>query len=408
MPNIPPLSLHLNPDLEEVVVTLLAGRNNRPVARQKRLTPEDGVGALGRLRCGELRRPGDDRRVAVDGDRRAEHVVDVRRVRARHVVLPHLQVVARRVPLARRLRERRGEVAAELGRVGRKLRRPRVGHRGGSARDLRDHHHEPRGLRDRLAAVLRHRLVRLHVAEVHGPLLRHALHVWRYPAVRVLVDMYLQAFVRTARIVPRLAETRLVRIGRAIDPWRVPPEIDVAERVALLEAPFAEMRERRRQCHRRQIVAIGEIGLEDLTDGEIATFKRQLDIADETKSKVIIHTPRKNKREVLAEILDILPNHLDEKQAVIDHINPDVIKDVANTDYMLGLTVQPQKMEKEDAIAILDEYGFDNFLLNSDISNKPSDPLSVPKTIRELQRLGYENSEIEKVSHKNAMKFFKI
>ena len=75
---------------------------------------------------------------------------------------------------------------------------------------------------------------------------------------------------------------------------------------------------------------------------------------------------------------------------------------------MLGLTVQPQKMEKEDAIAILDEYGFDNFLLNSDISNKPSDPLSVPKTIRELQRLGYENSEIEKVSHKNAMKFFKI
>ena len=28
----------------------------------------------------------------------------------------------------------------------------------------------------------------------------------------------------------------------------------------------------------------------------------------------------------------------------------------------------------EEAIAILDEYGFDKFLLNSDISNKPSDP----------------------------------
>ena len=158
----------------------------------------------------------------------------------------------------------------------------------------------------------------------------------------------------------------------------------------------------------RQIVAIGEIGLEDLTETEIDIFKRQLDIADETSSKVIIHTPRKNKKDVLKVILDIVPQHLDEKQAVIDHINPDVIKDVANTDYMLGLTVQPQKMEKEDAIAILDEYGFDNFLLNSDISNKPSDPLSVPKTIRELQRLRYENSEIEKVSHKNAMKFFKI
>lgn len=158
----------------------------------------------------------------------------------------------------------------------------------------------------------------------------------------------------------------------------------------------------------KQIVAIGEIGLEDLTDNEITIFKKQLDIADETKSKVIIHTPRKNKKEVIREILKILPQHLDEKQAVIDHINPNVIQDVINTDCMLGLTVQPQKMSKTEAISILDEYGFDKFLLNSDISNKPSDPLSVPKTIRELQKQGYENKEIKKVSYKNAEKFFNL
>ena len=157
-----------------------------------------------------------------------------------------------------------------------------------------------------------------------------------------------------------------------------------------------------------QIIAIGEIGLEDLTNTELNIFKQQLDIADETKSKVIIHTPRKNKKEVIAEILKILPQHLDEKQAVIDHINPKVIKDVINTDCMLGLTVQPQKMDKTEAISILDEYGFDKFLLNSDISNKPSDPLSVPKTIRELQKKGYEKKEIAKISHKNAENFFNL
>ena len=156
------------------------------------------------------------------------------------------------------------------------------------------------------------------------------------------------------------------------------------------------------------IVAIGEIGLEDLTDNEISIFKSQLDIADETKSKVIIHTPRKNKKEVLKEILDILPQHIDENQAVIDHINLHVVGDAINTDCMLGLTVQPQKMDESEAISILDEYGFDRFLLNSDISNKPSDPLSVPKTLRELARQGYKQSEIEKVSHVNAQKFFNI
>ena len=158
----------------------------------------------------------------------------------------------------------------------------------------------------------------------------------------------------------------------------------------------------------KQIVAIGEIGLEDLTDAEISVFKKQLDIADETDSKVIIHTPRKNKLEVLKVILDIVPEHLDEKQAVIDHINQDIINEVIDKNYMLGLTVQPQKLDVAGAIDILDEFGFDKFLLNSDMSNKPSDLLSVPKTIRELTRLGYKNSQIEKISHENAAKYFKI
>ena len=65
-------------------------------------------------------------------------------------------------------------------------------------------------------------------------------------------------------------------------------------------------------------------------------------------------------------------------------------------------------MTKEEAIKILDKYGFNKFLLNSDISNKPSDPISVPKTVRTLKKLGYKNSDIEKVAFKNAKKFFKI
>lgn len=158
----------------------------------------------------------------------------------------------------------------------------------------------------------------------------------------------------------------------------------------------------------KDIIAIGEIGLEDLTEAEISIFKKQLDIADETDSKVIIHTPRKNKEKVLKEILDIVPQHIDEKQAVVDHINPNVVENAIKSDCMLGLTVQPQKMEKEDAIAILDEYGFDRFLLNSDISNKPSDPLSVAKTVHELHRLGFNPKDIEKISHKNAQEFFNI
>lgn len=158
----------------------------------------------------------------------------------------------------------------------------------------------------------------------------------------------------------------------------------------------------------KQIIAIGEIGLENLTNDEIAIFKKQLDIGEETKSKVIVHTPRKNKKAVLKIIQDIIPQHINPKSVVIDHVNQNIIEDLIDEYYTIGLTVQPQKMDKKEAITILDQYGFDKFLLNSDISNKPSDPLSVPKTVRELKKLGYKKTEIKKVAFKNAEKFFKI
>lgn len=158
----------------------------------------------------------------------------------------------------------------------------------------------------------------------------------------------------------------------------------------------------------KKIIAIGEIGLEDLTTDEIINFKKQLELAEETRTKVIIHTPRKNKLKVLKEIKSIVLESIDPKLVIIDHINQKVIEEVIDEKFMLGLTVQPQKMGVEEAIAILTKYGFDDFLLNSDISTKPSDPLSVPKTIRTMEKMGFKKKNINKVANANAKKYFKI
>lgn len=158
----------------------------------------------------------------------------------------------------------------------------------------------------------------------------------------------------------------------------------------------------------KDIIAIGEIGLDENTSLEKEVFKKQLQLAEDTQSKVIIHTPRKNKLEVLRDIKEIVLETIDPKLAVIDHINLNTIDEIIDEEFTIGLTVQPQKMEVEEAVEILDQYGFDKFLLNSDISNKPSNPLSVPKTVRTLKRLGYNEKEIDKVAFKNAKEFFKI
>ncbi|MDR0900490.1 MAG: TatD family hydrolase [Methanobrevibacter sp.] len=159
---------------------------------------------------------------------------------------------------------------------------------------------------------------------------------------------------------------------------------------------------------KNQIIAIGEIGLENLSSDEIAIFKEQLKIADEAKTKVIIHTPRKNKLDVLKIIKNIVLENIDPNLAIIDHINSAVIEEIIDEKFTIGITVQPEKMDKEEAIAIFEKYGYDKFILNSDISNMPSDPLSVPKTIAEMKKLGISLNRINKIAFKNAKKAFKI
>ncbi|MGF7118064.1 TatD family hydrolase [Methanobacterium oryzae] len=153
------------------------------------------------------------------------------------------------------------------------------------------------------------------------------------------------------------------------------------------------------------VVAIGEIGLETASESEKYVFKRQLQLADELKMKVIVHTPRTNKKEITKITTSLIEENIDPSLAVIDHVDNSIIEDLIELDAMLGLTVQPQKMTAADAIFILDEYGFDKFFLDSDISSSPSDPLSVPKTVHKMKLAGFLEKNIQKVSYKNVFKF---
>lgn len=157
-----------------------------------------------------------------------------------------------------------------------------------------------------------------------------------------------------------------------------------------------------------EIIAIGEIGLEKSTEEEIAIFKKQLEIAENTKTKVIVHTPRKNKEETLNKILNIIPTICNPKLVVIDHMKKELIPKIIDDDYTIGLTIQKEKLTTDEAIAILDTYGFDKFILNSDISTEISNPIAVPQTINKLKKQGYEKKKIEKIKYKNAEKFFNL
>ncbi len=158
----------------------------------------------------------------------------------------------------------------------------------------------------------------------------------------------------------------------------------------------------------KNVVAIGEIGLETGSQKEQEVFIKQLILAQELNIKVIVHTPRTNKKEITELAASIIEDNIDTTLLLLDHVDKSIIKRVLDFNGILGLTVQPQKMTADEAVTMMDEYGYDKFVLDSDMSSSPSDPLSVPKTVHKLRLSGVEPKNIKKVSYSNAAKFYQI
>lgn len=156
------------------------------------------------------------------------------------------------------------------------------------------------------------------------------------------------------------------------------------------------------------VVALGEIGLETASPLEKKIFIKQLELAQEMEIKVIVHTPRSNKREVAKEALSIIDDHIDQSLVQIDHVDNSIIDLVADFKGLRGITVQPQKMTPQEAVKLLDEYGVKKFALDSDMSSSPSDPLSVPKTVHEMKMAGFKNRDIDAVSRENVSMFYML
>jgi len=158
----------------------------------------------------------------------------------------------------------------------------------------------------------------------------------------------------------------------------------------------------------KNVVAIGEIGLESASKLEIEVFKKQLCLAQEHDQKVIVHTPRTNKSKVSNLTASLIEENIDSSLVQIDHIDSSIIDRVLDFEGLLGITVQPQKMTSEEAVQMMDEYGYEKFVLDSDMSSSPSDPLSVPKTVHKLKLAGVSLGDIKKVAHTNASSFYGI
>ena len=153
------------------------------------------------------------------------------------------------------------------------------------------------------------------------------------------------------------------------------------------------------------VVAIGEIGYDDMTDAEERFFHEQLELAKELDMPVMVHTPHRNKKEGTSRSMDLCNEHeLDPSRVVIDHNNEETVEEVLGRGFWAAFTIYPEtKMGNERMVEIVRQYGPERILVDSAADWGVSDPLGVPKTARLMLQRGIPEKHVREVCYENAL-----
>ncbi|MEX0593246.1 MAG: TatD family hydrolase [Balneolaceae bacterium] len=160
-----------------------------------------------------------------------------------------------------------------------------------------------------------------------------------------------------------------------------------------------------RYAGKEGVVAIGEIGFDDMTAMEETYFRRQLEIAKKMDMLVLVHTPHRNKKEGTFRSMDICEEHeLDPSKVIIDHNNEETMTEVLDRGYWTAFTIYPgTKMGNERMTEIVKRIGSDRIIVDSAADWGHSDPLGVPKTAKLMLQRGIPPEDVHNVCYANAL-----
>jgi len=153
------------------------------------------------------------------------------------------------------------------------------------------------------------------------------------------------------------------------------------------------------------VVALGEIGFDDMTAQEEKMFHAQLELVEDTDLPVMIHTPHRNKKQGTSRSMDVIEEHgISPSRVVIDHNNEETVSEVLSRGYWAAFTIYPKtKMGNERMVEVVKKYGSERIIVDSSCDWGVSDPLSVPKTAQLMVTRGIPEADVTTVTYANAL-----
>ena len=163
-----------------------------------------------------------------------------------------------------------------------------------------------------------------------------------------------------------------------------------------------------RYLDKETVVAVGEVGYDDLTPEEDRAFARQVELARAHGLPVLVHTPHRDKvRGTERSLALVKESGIAEERVPIDHNTEETLPLVLATGCWAAHSIYPQtKMDEERMVALVKRYGPERILVNSAADWGVSDPLKVPKTVALMRERGVAEEAIERIVWRNPVAFF--
>jgi predicted metal-dependent TIM-barrel fold hydrolase len=156
------------------------------------------------------------------------------------------------------------------------------------------------------------------------------------------------------------------------------------------------------------VVAVGEVGFDDMTKAEEKYFFAQLELARSFELPVLVHTPHRDKKRGTERTIALIRDAgFPEGKVLIDHNNEETLPLVLATECYAGHSIYPDtKMDEGRMAALVQKYGAERIVINSAADWGVSDPLKVPKTAEVMRQRGISEAQIEQIVWHNPIAFF--
>jgi uncharacterized protein len=156
------------------------------------------------------------------------------------------------------------------------------------------------------------------------------------------------------------------------------------------------------------VVAVGEIGYDDITLAEERYLLAQIELARDAGLPILIHTPHRDKKRGTERTIAVVKDAgFPPERTLIDHNTEETLKGVLDGGFWAGHSIYPKtKMDEERMVALAQSYGSERILINSASDWGVSDPLKVPKTAWAMRDAGVLDTDIETICWHNPVRFF--